>query len=57
MSNDLNKKLVSQMTGAEVRKLITSGVANGVLLAGFVLMLVSALFGLALGFFAATGRG
>ncbi len=44
-----DEKRFSEMTGTEVRKIITSGVANGVLLAGLVLLFLAVLVGFALG--------
>jgi hypothetical protein len=50
MGNDVMAKRVSEMTGAEARKVIISSVANGMIAAGLVLLLLN----FALGFLLAS---
>lgn len=45
----MDDKRIADLTAAEARKLITSAVANGVLLAGLVLLLLHAVIGFILG--------
>ena len=49
MANEIYSKRVAEMTGAEARRVIISGVANGAILAGLIIVLLNFALGFVVG--------